>query len=70
MQKNRYKNLGYQTNRPKNYIKLCNKSTATWEIQLHKWTHIQWLPRYTVVESNKNTSDKLGGKRTPYNFCK
>ena len=48
--------------RPRDYIKLYNKLTATREIQLkslNKWTHIHWLLRYTVVDSNKNTSDKI-----------
>ena len=62
-------------NRSRNYIKLYNKLIATREIQwksLNEWTHIHWLPRYTVVDSNKNTSDKikLGEKETPSNFCK
>ena len=56
-------NAGYRTNRPREYIKLYNKLTATWEIQRRKWTHTQGLPRYTVVESNKNTSDKTGRKK-------
>ena len=37
-----------------------NKLTATWDIQ---WTYIHWLPRYPVVDNNKNTSDKIGRER-------